>query len=104
MFRRESRLRGEIRLREELRANAREIVKRRIRVGHTRLSGGTLARVDRDLAVDLADLTRERVPQQVLTQLRDRLDRARPTRTLAVVRGGLVRTVESLVAHAIIIP
>ena len=93
-------LRGEIRLRKELRTNAVQVLERSIRIVDANLSSGTLARIHRDLAVDLLDLTRERITEQVLTKLCDRLNRTRTTRTLAVVGGGLVHAVESLVAHA----
>lgn len=57
-----------------------------------------------DLAVDLAQLLDHHLAQHLLTKLGDRHDRARTTRTLAGVRGGLVCTVVVALAHAIIIP
>jgi len=57
-----------------------------------------------DLAVDLAQLLDHHLPQHLLTQLGDRHDRTGTTRTLAGVRGVLVRSVVVALAHAIIIP
>ena len=86
-------LRGEAGLREELRANLGEAVESRVRIGNASLRSSTLALRHADLAVDLLDLLRQRVTEQILLQLRDRLNRPRPaTRALRVVgaSGGTV--------------
>ena len=92
------------RLREELRTNAGEIRKRVVRSVDALLSDATLALLDRDLAVDLLHLLRNRVTKQILAQLSDRLNRTRAARTLAGVvgaSGGTVVAVAVLHAHII---
>ena len=57
-----------------------------------------------DLALDLATFLNQHLAQHLLAKLCHRHDRARTTRTLAGLGGGIVCTVVVALAHAIIIP
>jgi hypothetical protein len=102
---RESDLREKAGLREELRANAVEVVESRVRVIHATLRDGTLARLGGDLAVDLLHLLRHELTEHLLADHADRHDRLRATATLdGVVGADGVGAVVAVLAHAIIIP
>lgn len=86
-------------LRVELRERDTQVVELRLRGVEAILERVLALDQLRDLALDLATLLNHQLTQHLLTQLRNRHDRARTTRTLAGVGGGLVCTVVALVAH-----
>ena len=91
-------------LRSVLRAHDLEIVKRSLGIVQLVLELHLALEELPDLAVDLAQLLDHHLAQHLLTQLGDRHDRSRTTRTLAGLGGGIVCTVVVALAHAIIIP
>ncbi len=86
---------------EEVRTKLVERVECRRSIGSTLMRDLALALTDRDLAVDLTHLARDGITEQILAELRDRLNR---TRALAVGGAGGGTVVAVLVGHAIIIP
>lgn len=94
-------LRGQTRLREELRADAHQRVDGASRIVRARIRSSTLALRGVELAVDLLDLLRERITEEILLQLRDGLNRLRALAGAVGGAGGVSGV--AVLAHANII-